>query len=107
MRASNALAAVMVVMGAWAGGAEAAWYKGDLHCHSTHSDGDSSVADVIRSAEERGLDFFVITDHDGSMRGVPTHWHDPDYRSERMILLYGVEWTTTMGHANVWSPANL
>ena len=78
------------------------WYAGDLHCHSTHSDGDSPVAEVIAAAERQGLDFFVITDHDGNMRGMPTHWHDPDYRSDRMILLYGVEWTTGLGHANVW-----
>jgi len=79
------------------------WYRGDLHCHSTHSDGDSPVADVIASAERRGLDFFVITDHDGNMNGSPAHWFDPDYASDRMILLYGVEWTTGRGHANVWA----
>jgi len=81
------------------------WYKGDLHCHSTHSDGDSPVAEVIATAEQRGLDFFVITDHDGNMGGLPTQWNDPAYRSDRMIMLYGVEWTTGLGHANVWSTA--
>ncbi len=79
------------------------WYKGDLHCHSTHSDGDSSVADVIAAAERRGLDFFVISDHDGSMGGDPSQWFDPGYGSDRMIMLYGVEWTTGRGHANVWA----
>ena len=82
---------------------EGEWYKGDLHCHSTHSDGDSSVQEVIASAESKGLDFFVITDHDGSMDGSPTQWYDPDYHSERMVMLYGVEWTTGLGHANVWA----
>ncbi|THB71041.1 MAG: hypothetical protein D6B28_08305 [Gammaproteobacteria bacterium] len=79
------------------------WYKGDLHNHSLHSDGDSSVADVIASAESRELDFFVLTDHDGDMNGEPTHWWDPEYQSSSMILLYGVEWTTGDGHANVWA----
>ena len=79
------------------------WYKGDLHCHSTHSDGDSPVKDVIASAEFRGLDFFVITDHDGNMSGSPSQWYDPDYHSDKMIMLYGVEWTTGQGHANVWA----
>ena len=78
-----------------------AWYAGDLHCHTTYSDGDSPVATVIARAEERGLDFLAITDHDTSMNGLPVHWNDPHYRSERMILLYGVEWTTSRGHANV------
>jgi len=82
---------------------EGEWYKGDLHCHSTHSDGDSSVQEVILSAESKGLDFFVITDHDGSMDGSPTQWYDPDYHSDRMVMLYGVEWTTGLGHANVWA----
>lgn len=82
---------------------EGTWYKGDLHCHSTHSDGDSSVQEVIASAESLGLDFFVITDHDWNMGGSPSHWYDPDYHSEKMVVLYGVEWTTGLGHANVWA----
>lgn len=81
------------------------WYRGDLHCHSTYSDGDSSVSEVIAAAEKRGLDFFVITDHDTGMEGKPTHWFDPEYRSDLMILLYGVEWTSERGHANVWALA--
>jgi hypothetical protein len=81
------------------------WFKGDLHAHSTYSDGDSSVADVVAAAESLGFDFFVITDHDVSMNGDPVHWLDPGYHSENLILLYGVEWTTDPGHANVWAAA--
>jgi hypothetical protein len=79
------------------------WLKGDLHSHSIYSDGDSSVADVIASAEMKGLDFFVLTDHDTYMGGVPFHWFDADYVSDAMVLLYGGEWTTGRGHANVWA----
>jgi len=79
------------------------WLRGDLHCHSLYSDGDSPVGEIIARAESNGLDFLVITDHDSDMNGTPLHWFDPEYRSERMILLYGVEWTTGDGHANVWS----
>ncbi len=88
-----------------AAGAQSAgdWYRGDLHSHSLHSDGDSLVADVLANAQVRGLEFFVITDHDTDMNGTPTHWDDPDYVSEKMVLLYGVEWTSEKGHANVWS----
>jgi hypothetical protein len=81
------------------------WYKGDLHSHSNYSGGDSSVADVLASVESLGLDFFALTDHDTSMNGDPTHWFDPDFRSDEMVLLYGVEWTSALGHGNVWASA--
>ena len=82
---------------------EGSWYRGDLHCHTTHSDGDSGVAAVIASAEAAGLDFLAVTDHDTSMVGNPSHWYDPDFRSERLILLYGVEWTSAKGHGNIFA----
>lgn len=81
------------------------WYKGDLHAHSFYSDGDSSVPDVVGMAEALGFDFFALTDHDVNMNGTPTHWSDPAYTSEKLTLLYGVEWTTDKGHANVWAAA--
>ncbi|PKL38297.1 MAG: hypothetical protein CVV44_10425 [Spirochaetae bacterium HGW-Spirochaetae-1] len=90
------------------------WYKGDLHDHSLYSDGDSPVKDVIAMAEEKGFDFFALTDHDflpdmamypiGVYENIrPLHWDDPDFHSDSTILLYGQEWTTIKGHANVWS----
>jgi hypothetical protein len=79
------------------------WYCGDLHAHSDYSGGDSSISAVINSAEDRGLDFLTITDHDTSLRGNPVHWDDPGYHSEKLVMLYGIEWTTPSGHANVWS----
>lgn len=81
----------------------AAWYRGDLHNHSVHSDGDGTVREIITAAEQRGLDFLAITDHDGSMSGIISTWTDPDFNSTRTELLYGAEWTTGQGHANVWS----
>lgn len=81
----------------------AAWYRGDLHNHSVHSDGDGTVREIITVAEQRGLDFLAITDHDGSMSGIISTWTDPDYNSTRTELLYGAEWTTGQGHANLWS----
>lgn len=79
------------------------WYCGDLHAHSNYSDGDSSVAEMIARAESLGFDFFTLTDHDSSMSGSPLHWSDPAYYSDTMILLYGIEWTTASGHANIWA----
>jgi hypothetical protein len=80
------------------------WLAGDLHAHSLHSDGDSSVADIIKEVREKGLDFFALTDHDTSMKGSPTHWYDADYQGDNdLTLLYGIEWTSKMGHANVFA----
>ncbi len=36
----------------------------DLHVHTTHSDGISSVEEVLKKAEEVGLTGIAITDHD-------------------------------------------
>ena len=38
-------------------------YKGDLHLHTTHSDGKTSPAYMAARCREIGLDFFAITDH--------------------------------------------
>lgn len=79
------------------------WLRGDLHSHSTDSDGDSPVRDIVAAAEAMGLDFFALTDHDSMLGGVPLHWSDPGYGSDELVLLYGMEWTTARGHANVWA----
>ena len=37
--------------------------KGDLHCHTTASDGRNSVEQMALAARERGLEYLAITDH--------------------------------------------
>ena len=44
----------------------APWLRGELHCHTWHSDGDSSPADVVALARRRGLDFLAISDHNST-----------------------------------------
>ena len=39
------------------------WLKGNLHTHTTRSDGDSEPADVCRYYADQGYDFISITDH--------------------------------------------
>lgn len=39
------------------------WYKGNLHTHTTHSDGDTDPEGVIRWYKDHGYDFLSITDH--------------------------------------------
>jgi hypothetical protein len=81
------------------------WYRGELHAHSSHSDGDSSPAALVAEAEALGLDFFCLADHDTSLHGAPSHWSDAGYVSDKMALLYGMEWTADEGHANGWAAA--
>lgn len=37
---------------------------GDLHCHTTLSDGSLGIEDIIVQAKKTGVDFISITDHD-------------------------------------------
>jgi DNA polymerase (family X) len=37
--------------------------KGDLHCHTTASDGRNSVEQMATAARDRGLEYLAITDH--------------------------------------------
>jgi DNA polymerase (family 10) len=37
--------------------------RGDLHCHSTWSDGKNTLEQMARAARERGYDYLAITDH--------------------------------------------
>ena len=39
------------------------WLKGQLHPHTTNSDGKDHAHEVARNYERRGYDFIVITDH--------------------------------------------
>lgn len=40
--------------------------KGDLHMHTTLSDGRGSAEDMARASQELGLEYIVITDHSAS-----------------------------------------
>src|ERR671911_1861271 len=47
--------------------------RGDLHCHTTWSDGKASVEDMARAAQGRGYDYLAICDHTpaaGAVRGL-------------------------------------
>lgn len=41
--------------------------RGELHAHTTWSDGTASVAEMARAAEAAGFEYFVISDHSGSL----------------------------------------
>jgi DNA polymerase (family X) len=49
---------------------ELADIRGDLHCHTTWSDGKASVYEMGLAARERGYDYLAICDHTESVRVV-------------------------------------
>lgn len=78
------------------------WYAGDLHTHSNHSDGIYSVGEMVRFAKESGLQFLCLTDH--NTISALDEW-DADVASradDRFLVLKGMEYTTTRGHANAF-----
>lgn len=75
------------------------WYAGDLHAHTTHSDGTLSIARLTAAAAGRGLDFLAVTDHNT----VSHHPHLPAVGAAYDVcLLPGQEVTTHAGHANAF-----
>ncbi len=74
------------------------WYRGELHCHSWHSDGENSPESLVNMANAMGLDFLAVTDHNtsSSQRELDTI-PDPG-----LVLVHGVEVTTFKGHFNAW-----
>jgi len=50
---------------------ETAEIRGDLHCHSTWSDGRATILEMGRAARDRGYDYLAICDHTVSVGAVP------------------------------------
>lgn len=60
--------------------------KGNLHTHSTYSDGIYNVDELINIYENRGYDFLGITDHD-------KYFNNNNNSNSNVILLNGIEAT--------------
>ncbi len=60
------------------------WYKGNLHTHTTISDGTLAPADLVKLYRDMKYDFLAITDH--RIYGI----HE-DLSSRELLLLPGVE----------------
>jgi hypothetical protein len=75
-------------------GARRRWYRGELHLHSTHSDGDWTPAEIAERARPRDLDFMVLSDHN-------TTSSYEEFRAladPRTLVIPGTEITTYNGH---------
>jgi hypothetical protein len=74
------------------------WLRGDLHTHTLHSDGSWTIASLAAAAQQAGLDFIAVTDHNTA-----AHHFDIDAMpAGGPLLLKGIEVTTAGGHMNAW-----
>ena len=88
---------------------ESAWYRGDFHSHTAHSDGSCDsrsgrrvpcpIFKTLLAADREALDFIAVTDHN-------TNAHYNGLRElqayfDRVLIVPGMELTTFGGHANV------
>jgi hypothetical protein len=84
------------------------WYRGDLHLHTAHSDGQCPsqtgklvpcpVFFTVDAAARRGLDFIAITDHNASSQYDAMRELQPYF--DKVLLIPGREITTFQGHIN-------
>ena len=89
--------------------AGSAWYRGDLHMHTAHSDGSCKsqlgktvpcpLFRTVESAVARGLDFIAISDHNTQSQYDAERELQPYF--DNILLLPGREITTYQGHANL------
>ena len=70
------------------------WLKFDLHMHSRHSDGVSSVREMILAAKTKGLDVIAITDHNLAVK-IET---EKIYKKYGIYVIPGCELSFFRGH---------
>jgi hypothetical protein len=75
------------------------WLRGDLHCHTLFSDGDSWPVEMLEAASAAGLDFLGVTDHNNVAHHAA---YGPGGRGGEPLVIPGVEVTTYGGHWNAW-----
>ena len=77
---------------------QAGWYKGDLHCHTFHSDARGAPEVLHAAARQAGLDFLAVADHNTITQR--RYFHPAS--SPDLVFVRGMEVTTAVGHANVY-----
>ncbi len=74
------------------------WYKGNLHTHTTDSDGELSPKQIISCYKERGYDFLGITDHNKVT-------YVEEYSTSSPLLIRGIE--ISCGHSEIGEPYHI
>jgi hypothetical protein len=72
----------------------ARWYRGDLHLHTVHSDGERYPEELASVARTSGLDFIVSTEH--NTNSANRAW--PACHTAGLLVIPGEEVTTRHGH---------
>jgi PHP-associated len=63
--------------------------KGNLHAHTTFSDGRRPIHEVISRYRDLGYDFLAITDHEDRVHD--DYWFEIPAGDDRMLVLPGIE----------------
>ncbi|MGA5809434.1 CehA/McbA family metallohydrolase [Streptomyces cellulosae] len=71
-----------------------AWYRGDCHLHSWHSDGRRTPGEIAALARAAGLDFVNSSEH--NTHSAHAHWAEA--AGDDLLVLLGEEVTTRNGH---------
>ncbi|MET7359232.1 CehA/McbA family metallohydrolase [Streptomyces sp. NPDC005562] len=71
-----------------------AWYRGDCHLHSVHSDGKRTLAEIAALARAAGLDFINSSEH--NTHAAHAHW--AEHAGGDLLIMLGEEVTTRNGH---------
>jgi len=58
--------------------------RGDLHCHTTASDGTASIEEMALAARDAGYEYLAITDHSASFRFGDERLRPPDRLREQV-----------------------
>ena len=86
-------------------------FHGDIHSHTSYSDGQGTPEQAYQSARSNGLDFFAITDH--AFMLTDEEWDDLQTKAQtstvenEFIGLAGYEWTSAIGHIDVFNTRSI
>ncbi|GAU79203.1 CehA/McbA family metallohydrolase [Fusibacter sp. 3D3] len=72
---------------------EARYYRGDLHGHTTLSDGKMTPSEAMQVLNESKLDFMALTEHNRMPFG---------HRQGQALMIPAFELTLPNGHINIW-----
>ena len=79
------------------------WFKGEMQAISTYGGGKETVAELVRRAEQAGLDFLAITDLN-TMEAC----NDPAFKSDSVVLIPAMAWgTPENGIALIYGPGTM